>query len=88
MPVSPPHPLRRASTATLLSCVWLLMACDAGGDPQRRAKYEADGARCQQMADSMLAAARTRGGDVDKDAFEPARISCMDYRGWKDGKFR
>jgi len=88
MTASPLRPLRHVPTAALLSTAWLLMACDVGGDPQRRAKYEADGARCQAMADSMRAVARAGGGEVDDDAFEPARISCMDYRGWKDGKFR
>lgn len=80
--------VRRAPTLALLSSVWLLLACDVGGDPARRARYEADNARCQRMADSMLASARAQGGDVEKDAYEPARVSCMSYRGWKDGKFR
>jgi hypothetical protein len=81
------RPLRRLPTYALLSCAWLLLACGVGGDPQRRAKYEADKASCQKMTDSMVAAARARGGDVDEDAYEPARVSCMDYRGWRNGKF-
>ena len=80
--------LQRFPAFALLSCVWLLLACDVGGDPQRRAKYEADKERCQRMTDSMAASARAAGRDVDNDEYEPTRISCMDYRGWKDGKFR
>jgi hypothetical protein len=79
---------KRFPTIALLSSVWLLLACDVGGDPQRRAKYEADNERCKRMADSMAAAARSAGHDVDDDEYEPTRVSCMDYRGWKDGKFR
>ena len=78
----------RGPAWVVLASVWLLMACDVGGDPQRRAQYDADKARCQQMADSMVARARASGGEVDADEFEPARMSCMSYRGWKDGKFR
>jgi hypothetical protein len=78
----------RLPPLALLSCAWLLLACDVGGDPQRRAKYEADKERCQRMADSMATAARAQGREVDAKEYEPSRISCMDYRGWKDGKFR
>jgi hypothetical protein len=80
--------LRRLPALALLSSVWLLLACDVGGDPQRRAKYEADNGRCKRMADSMAASARAAGGDVDNDEYEPTRVSCMTYRGWPDGKFR
>lgn len=80
--------LKRIPAFALLSCVWLLLACDVGGDPQRRAKYDADNERCTHMADSMAASARAAGRDVDDDEFEPARVSCMTYRGWQDGKFR
>ncbi|HET7460673.1 MAG TPA: hypothetical protein VFJ82_05480 [Longimicrobium sp.] len=82
------RPLRRLPALALLSSVWLLLACDVGGDPQRRAKYDTDNQRCGRMADSMAAAARSAGRDVDDDEFEPSRLSCMEYRGWKDGKFR
>lgn len=86
---SPTWPrLRRLPALALLSSVWLLLACDVGGDPQRRAKYDADGERCKRMADSMAASARAAGRDVDDDEYEPTRISCMEYRGWKDGKLR
>jgi len=78
----------RGCTLALAASAWLLLGCGASGDPQRRARYDADDARCRRMADSMLAGARARGGDVDADAYEPARVSCMVYRGWKDGKFQ
>jgi hypothetical protein len=79
---------RHVSVFAILSTVWLLLACDVGGDPQRRARFEADDARCERMADSMVAAARATGRNVASDEYEPARMSCMTYRGWKDGKFR
>lgn len=81
------RPLRRLPALAFLSSVWLLLACDVGGDPQRRARYEADNERCKRMADSMTASARAAGRNVDDDEFEPTRVSCMTYRGWKDGKF-
>ncbi|HSU13806.1 hypothetical protein [Longimicrobium sp.] len=76
-------------TRALLVAAVLLSACGgAGANPAARERYEADDRRCRAMADSMTAVARTRGGQVDDDAYEPARLSCMSYRGWKDGKFR
>lgn len=84
-------PVRRARFRVpplmLFASMWLLLACGAGGDPARRARYDADQARCQKMTDSMAASARASGRDVDNEEFEPARVSCMTYRGWPEGRF-
>ncbi|HYH83539.1 MAG TPA: hypothetical protein VEX86_27335 [Longimicrobium sp.] len=80
----------RAKASWALLAVVLLAACGSapGGDPAARQRYEADDRRCRAMADSMASTARARGDEVASDEYEPVRLSCMSYRGWKDGKFR
>ena len=74
----------------LLSALSILPGCGGGGggDPQRRARYDADDARCRRMADSMAASARAAGKDEDAGDYDGVRKSCMTYRGWVDGKFQ
>ena len=80
----------RSEASWALLAVVLLTACGSapGGNPEARRRYEADDRRCRAMADSMASTARARGDEVDSDEYEPVRLSCMSYRGWKDGRFR